>query len=317
GKVRALPRWQGLHTVAAPRDGRLVALVDDAHHLHLIAPGREPEDLPGEVDIAGFATERLLVLAMTDGALFVHDVDTRQRTQLPTPKARLIGLAWGRGHHPWVAAAYVDGTLWRRNLLTGLTQSIARAPALDVAHLALRDGKLIAGADGTVLFLHDSDIHAWRPDGTLARIASAPKPLDEIGEAGPGHLVAFAGDTTVYTMALGSMAPEGSLVEALAAIEGSSAAMATETGRLVVLEHGAIEVLDPMVQQRWTLAPPSDAPFQSLAISADGRRVLAVTERGLLVWSLALPSGPDETAAFLEAMTNAVDDKSPGGLGWR
>jgi hypothetical protein len=225
----------------------------------------------------------------------------------------MIGLAWGRGHHPWVAAACADGTLWRRNMLTGLTQSIARAPALDVAHLALRDGKLIAGADGTVLYLHDSDIHAWRPDGTLARIATAPKPLDEIGEAGPGSLVAFASDTTIYTMAR----PEGPLTEALTAIEGSSAAMAPETGRLVVLEHGAIEVLDPMVQQRWTLAPPSDPPFESLAISADGRRVLAVTERGLLVWSLALPAGPDETAAWLEAMTNAVDDKSPGGLGWR
>jgi hypothetical protein len=71
------------------------------------------------------------------------------------------------------------------------------------------------------------------------------------------------------------------------------------------------------VQQRWTLAPASEVPFENPAISMDGRRVLAVTERGLLVWSLERPTGPDETAAWLDAMTNAVDDKSPGGLGWR
>jgi hypothetical protein len=71
-----------------------------------------------------------------------------------------------------------------------------------------------------------------------------------------------------------------------------------------------------MVQQRWTLAPGSGVTFQGPAISPDGRRVLAQTERGLLVWSLELPASAADTERWLEAMTNAVDDKSPGGLGW-
>jgi len=59
-------------------------------------------------------------------------------------------------------------------------------------------------------------------------------------------------------------------------------------------------------------------------ISADGHRVLAQADphdvalpKHLLVWSIELPEGPEETAKWLDAMTNAVDDLSPRGLGWR
>jgi hypothetical protein len=290
-----------------------VALIDDARHLHLAGPGREPEDLPGEVDIAGFATDRLLVLAMQDGALFVHDVDRQERTALLQPRARLLGLAWGRGHHAWIAAAFLDGTLWRKNLVTGQSATTARTPRLDPDHIAQRDGKLIVGGDGTVLFLHGSEVHAWRADGALERLAKAPKPLDDFGEAGPDHVVAFASDTTVYAVARNT---QDQLTQALASIDGSSASMSPDTGRLVVLEHGAIDVLDPMARQRWTLAPASRVAFESPAISADGRRILAQTARGLLVWSLELPASAADTVRWLDAMTNAVDDKSPGGLGW-
>jgi hypothetical protein len=313
GKAQPLGAWQGLRSVAASPDGHVVAIVDDAHHLHLIGPGRAPEDLPGEVDIAGFAGERQLVLAMQDGAIFLHDIDRRHRTALLRPSARLLGLAWGRGRHPWVAGALADGTLWRANVATGANATIARVPGLDGANLAPPDGKLNVGPDGEVLYLSGSDVHAWRTGGTLERLARAPKPLDDFGDAGPSHVVAFARDTTVYTIARAT----GALTQALAGIEGSSASMSPDTGRLVVLDHGAIEVLDPMVQQRWTLAPASATPFEHPAISSDGRRVLAQTKLGLLVWSLDVPATATDTARWLDVMTNAVDDKSPGGLGWR
>src|SRR6185436_6213299 len=95
---------------------------------------------------------------------------------------RLIGLSWGHGRHAWVAAAYVDGTLWRKNLVTGLEASAARVPALDATRPSERDGKLIAGDDGTVLFLSGSEVHAWRADGGFERLARAPKLIDDIGE---------------------------------------------------------------------------------------------------------------------------------------
>jgi hypothetical protein len=86
---------------------------------------------------------------------------------------------------------------------------------------------------------------------------------------------------------------------------------------LVAIERGALTILDPLVHQRWTLAPPlsfSGAAFVAHAISADGRRVVAGTPRSLLAWSIELPDGPER---WLDAMTNAVDDRTPDGLGWR
>jgi hypothetical protein len=93
--------------------------------------------------------------------------------------------------------------------------------------------------------------------------------------------------------------------------------MSPDTGILVAIERGALEVLDPLVHQRWTLATPNAITFSYPAISTDGRRVVAKTPHSLLAWSIELPATAEATARWLDAMTNAVDDRSPGGLGWR
>ncbi|HEX7836163.1 MAG TPA: hypothetical protein VF469_01805, partial [Kofleriaceae bacterium] len=313
GKVQELGPWQDLRGVTSAGPGRAIAIVDGEHKLHLVVPGREPQDLPGEIDIAGFATEDRLVLATLDGRVFVHDVARGQRTPLIQGHTQLLGLAWGRGRHPWVAAAFADGTLWRDNLVTGATATAVRVPKLD-PHPVLRDGKLLVTADGSVLFLHGSELHAWRPDGTLARLAQAPKPLEDLGEAGPDHIAVLAVDTTLYTIA---RSPGGQVTEALSSVEATAAAMSPDTGLLVAVEHGMLDILDPRVHQRWTLAAPEAITFETPAISADGRRVVANTPQSLLAWTIELPDSAEATARWLDAMTNAVDDQSPGGLGWR
>jgi hypothetical protein len=93
--------------------------------------------------------------------------------------------------------------------------------------------------------------------------------------------------------------------------------MAPDTGMLVAIERGALTILDPLVHQRWTLAPPGGVAFVAPAISADGRRVIAGTQGSLLAWSIDVPDSAEATARWLDAMTNAVDDRTPGGLGWR
>jgi hypothetical protein len=109
-----------------------------------------------------------------------EDLSRGARTPLVQRPGPLLGLAWGRGHHAWVAAAFGDGTLWRKNLATGATATAARVPPIDRRRLTARDGKLLAGPDGGVVFLHDGEVHSWRADGLLAH---APKPLEEFGEA--------------------------------------------------------------------------------------------------------------------------------------
>jgi hypothetical protein len=316
--TQPLGDWVGLHQVTAPGTGNVVALVDGARHVHLVSPGRAPEDLPGEVDIAGFATPDKLVLATLTGELYVHDVARHQRTPLVPHHARLLGLAWGRGNHPWVAAAFADATLWRKNLVTGVEATIARVPAFDPAHPVDRDGKLIVGGDGSVLFLHDNAVHAWRADraadGPIEPLAVLPKPIDDFGEAGTNQILAIASDSTVYVL---PRDPRDGFSEALPSIDGTSASMSPDTGLLAVLDHGAVDIVDPLAHQQWTLAPPGGVAFSHPVISPDGRRVLAQTARGLVVWSIDMPATPEDTATWLDAMTNAVDDQSPRGLGWR
>ena len=312
--AQPLGAWLGLRAATAPAGGHVTALVDGARHVHLVSPGHEPEDLPDDIDIAGFATDDKLVLATVQGALYVHDVARHQRTPLGPHPSRLIGLAWGHGHHPWVAAAFIDGTLWRKNLVTGVEATAVRVPSFERERVAGRDGKLIVGGDGSVLFLHDHEVHAWRADGGFEQLAKAPKLIDDFGEAGADHLVAIAGDTTMYTIARN--APY-ELTAALPNIDGASAAMSPDTGLLVVLDHGAVDIVDPLAHQQWTLAPASAVPYTSPAISPDGRRVLAQTGHAVLLWSIELPANPADTVAWLDAMTNAVDDLTPRGLGWR
>jgi hypothetical protein len=318
--VQPLGEWQGLTAITAPADGHVAAILDGEHHVHLVAPGREPEELPGEIDIVGFATADKLVLATQDGAIYVHDLEHHQRTPIVQHHSYLLGLAWGRGRHPWIAAAFLDGTLWRKNMTTGVEATTARVPRLEVdptrgdGKPPLREGKLIVGDDGAVVFLHDSEVHVWRADGKLARLANTTKPIEDFGEAGPAQIVAIASDNTVYTIARDAA---DQTPEPVPSVDGTSAAMSPDTGMLVVLDHGAIDVIDPLARQTWTLAAAAGVMFSQPQISTDGRRVLAQTTKSLLVWSLDLPTSARDTATWLDAMTNAVEDHGPVGLGWR
>jgi hypothetical protein len=90
-----------------------------------------------------------------------------------------------------------------------------------------------------------------------------------------------------------------SKTEALPSIDGTSASMSPDTGLLVVLDHGATDVVDPLAHQQWTLAPSGGVTFSPPLISADGRRVLAEVDPGLatlpkhlLIWSLERRKAP-------------------------
>jgi len=256
GAAQPLGDWRGLRAVTAAPGGQIVAVIDGVRHVHLVGQGQPPEDLPGEIDIAGFATPNKLVLATPDGAIYVHDVERHVRTPLGPHPSPLIGLAWGHGHHPWIAAAFIDGTLWRKNLVTGVEATIARIPKLD--HVSERDGKLIVGDHGTVLFLHDSGVHAWRADGAIELLAQTPKLIDDFGETGTSDILAVASDSTIYAIARDG---RNQVTEALPSIDGTSASMSPDTGLLVVLNGGAIDVVDPLAHQQWTLAPVSGVTF--------------------------------------------------------
>jgi hypothetical protein len=331
GKPRELAAWPGLDTVAAVASATrgqppTVAVLDRGHHVHLLVPGRPAEDLPGDIDLVGFATPDQLVLASRAGAIFVHDLERHQRTQLAAPGSPLIGLAWGRGHHPWIAGAFADGSLWRKNLATGAEATVARAPKFDPAKPLPRDGRLLVAADGTVVFLHDTEVHAWRPAGSVERVARLAKPLEDFGELEGSRIAVLATDRTVYVVDRGAHDAAGPIPEAIPSSDATKLAMSPDTGLLALLDQGELRVADPLARQRWTLAPAIGVTFEAPHISADGRRVLAFTKpsplhntRSLLVWTLDLPTTTGDTERWLDAMTNATTDvvHAPGVLTWR
>jgi hypothetical protein len=318
--VQPLGEWEGLTSVAAAAGGHVTAVLDGSRHVHLVTPGREPEQLPGEIDIAGFATADKLVLASVDGTIYLHDVARHERTPVVPRHSPLLGLAWGRGRHPWIAAGFLDGTLWRKNVITGVEATIQRSPPIEVdpargnGKPPLRAGKLLVGPDGAVVFLHDREVHVWRADGELALLARLPKPIEELGDAGPAQLVVFGDDNSIHTLARD---PRNPGIAAAPSIDGTAAAMSPDTGMLVVLDHGAIDVVDPLARQTWTLAPAAGVTYSHPMISIDGRRIMAQTTQSLLVWSLDLPADAPATVRWLDTMTNAVEDRGPFGLGWR
>ncbi|HEY0193851.1 MAG TPA: hypothetical protein VGC42_22195, partial [Kofleriaceae bacterium] len=315
GKLRELGAWNKQDDVVAIRapgaEAPTFAVIDDQHHLHLAVPGKPVEDLPGELDFAGFATPDKLVIATLDGQLFVHDLTTHRRTPLTDQAPKLLGVAWGRGQHPWIAAALADGSLWRKNLATGAGGQAAHVPRHD--RPTPEDGKLLVAANGDVVFLHDADVHVWRADGRVERLARTPRPLLDLAEAGPDRIVVFAADHAVFTL---ERATADRVTAAFPPLPSLDLSMSPDTGLFVVADQGAILIADPLARQQWTLAAKSREPFRDPQVSPDGRRVQARTTKGLLVWSLELPDGPDATARWLDDMTNAVGDTDPKAIGW-
>src|SRR5262249_8902385 len=81
---------------------------------------------------------------------------------------------------------------------------------------------------------------------------------------------------------------------------------------------GALDLVDPVAKQRWTIATPRGFTYGFAQVSPGEARVLAATPTSLLVWTIALPHGADATAAGLGKMTNAFADHGPTApLGWR
>nr|MBA3540013.1 hypothetical protein [Deltaproteobacteria bacterium] len=144
-------------------------------------------------------------------------------------------------------------------------------------------------------------------------LGTVPKPLVEIAPAGPAHALAIDGDAATFLVELAT-AGHVTPVHAL----GSRAASMAATGELLVAldREGGVELVDPLAKQHWLLAAAVGATFASPQLSPDGKRVLATTATGLVVWTLDLPVGAEATAKWLDVITNA-ERRSDGELIWR
>jgi hypothetical protein len=152
-------------------------------------------------------------------------------------------------------------------------------------------------ADGGIAYASDRELRIWRGDRALLLPAGFQHPIDKLALA-DASIVAITTDGTAHVIST-SIPPT-----VAATFAGPGASVSSDTGLIVVLSReGTIEVVDPLVKQRWPLAVAGVVPFMYPQIAPDGRHVFALTRRGLLVWTLDLP-GPDDTRKWLDAMTN-------------
>jgi WD40 repeat protein len=321
-KVSPLGPIVGIAQLAPAPDGHRAVILDATHHGRIVAPTGDPVDLGDELDHAAFVDDQRLVLATSSGKLMLASGATP-----PKGGAELIGstvlverkhpvVALATNADGWVAAAFDDRTLWRRNLATNVTTTLE-------VELAPTRQALVLASNGDVVFGAGGELRVWRTDGSKAVLARLGRTIAEVALLGDGRAIAIAHDGTGLIAETVHPSDPASIALPIAnptfATDGSLIASLATTG--------AIEIFDPNVGERWTLAQPHDPDalstaqarrsyVQSVSISPDGRRVLAVTTGKLLVWTLALPTTAEATGPWTEALTNAT--MRPGGaLDWK
>ena len=315
GTVAPLGNISELISIHGAPGGKRACMIDVGHRARVFSKSQLVE-VEGDADVCGCITDRqVLVGTRTPGTLRFYDLETGKQTPLVS-RTTLLDMAWSRTGPAWVAAAFGDRMLWRRNPQTGVN-------ALATYTGAAPPRQLLVRADGTVMFAEGTAIHAWRPDGNIVVHAHTPKPVVALGEAGENRAIAFTVDHGMYIVDLD--VPDR-VEESKIPLDHDRPSMSPETGQIVVPDRGGISLLDPIARHKWQLAMPGwvlDHPTISPAGNYVLARALPSAENpylkpSLLSWSLVVPRNAADTVEWVNRMTNAiVDPKNPLGLGWQ
>jgi len=295
----------GISQLVAVPGGHRAVVIDGTHHGRIVGPVGDPIDLGDDLEQAAYLDDQL-VLGTTAGDVRLGDQPLVQR------KALVLGLA---AAHGWIVASFADRVVVRIPLAT-------REPAQVTADVAPARGALAIRSDGTVVFGSGSEVRLWRPNGEVTVLAKLGRNVKAVAWIADDRVIAIGHDGSAVIADL-----KGELAPIAQPITGPAIAA---DGSLVgsLAPNGSIEVFDPAVNERWTIAQPRDPdqpnavvaarPFvRSVTLAPDGRRIMAITSDRLLVWTLALPASGDATAPWANALTNASVSRTPGVLDWK
>jgi hypothetical protein len=311
GKRTTLDRRISIHDLAGAPNGNLACITDPGRRATLFAPGKPSQLLDGTVSLGAFASDHQLVLADEEAAsLRLYDTEKKTYTALFERPTKLLSLGWHRGKTTWIAAAFADGTLWRKNLATGGDATSAQPVKISSELLVLEDG--------TVMFGEGRTLRAWRPDGSIDAHAELPEPAVTLGIAGTAPAIAITNQGATYLVEL----DKRERIAEIDPINTGKISMARETGTYVVATADGFDVVDPVERHRWKLGSTQSIAYREPTISADGRHIIAHTTKrpddsdgdAVILWTL--PDPPADTTAWLDALTNAYIDPT-GRLSWR
>jgi hypothetical protein len=300
-KATPLGELPPLASVVPAPDGAEAIAIDVTQHAWRVAGVGRPQQLPGETIAAAYVDTNHLVLATAD-AIRLDDLATSAHTPLfvhSEPRSLAV-----RGN--WVAAAFADGVVWRKDL-AGTDAKLA-LPAAEQRPLA------VAG-DGSVVIGVGSELRVWRATGKVETLARFPRDVSGVSLPAPGVAVAVTLDGSAQLVDLSSGTITNRVaVSERAALDGDGSLIAAP------IASGGVEVVDALTGWKWPLVTQQKGvqrPFGLVEVARDGARVLGVSDEALVVWTLGLPKTPDETASWLERTTNAVLDTPSGPLSWR
>jgi hypothetical protein len=117
------------------------------------------------------------------GGLRLDDAQQRTKLALYAHDAAAKTLVATPAGGAWIAAAFADGALWRKQLKTNAVGELQLGVLSGSFPLAITD-------DGTVVFALAGDLRAWRPDGDVDVIAKPIRGVLSLAFAGK-HVVAL------------------------------------------------------------------------------------------------------------------------------
>jgi hypothetical protein len=306
-KETSLGLLPSIQTVVASPDGAEAIAVDATRRAWHVAGVGQPKAIGDEISYASFLDDSRYVVA-GEGGVRLNDQRTNREQALfaHEPEARaLVTVPSGGG---WVAAAFADGLVWRRQLSTSSDSSLSIVPAPAMLPVVL-------AGDGTAYLGVGGELRAWRIDGRVDVLASGFKQIVNLAIVEPDVVFVLCEDSTGHLVDVRGKTVTAHLpVAASASVAANGALIANPT------VSGGVELIDPGAGWRWPLAAPKKGmqhPFSYAEISPDGRRVLGVTEDAVVVWTLDLPGTADETSSWLDKLTNATVDNPSDPLRWR
>ncbi len=306
-KETSLGLLPSIQTVVASPDGAEAIAVDATRRAWHVAGVGQPKAIGDEITHASFLDNARYVLAGEGGVRLVDQRASKEQA-LFAHKPEVRALATVPDSAGWVAATFADGLVWRRQLSTSTDTSLTIAPA--PAQLPM-----VLAPDGTVYLGVGGELRSWRADGKVDVLAKDLKQIVNLAIVAPGVVFVLCEDSTGHLVDVRGK-------EITAHVPVAASASVAANGSLIANPTitGGVELIDPSGGWRWPLASPQKGmqqPFSYAEISPDGRRVLGLTQHSVVVWTLDLPGSADETATWLDKLTNATADNPSDPLRWR
>jgi hypothetical protein len=249
-------------------------------------------------DLAVLADDRVAMVTHT-GEIVIYGADN-QRHVLASHAATVADLATSGG---WLAVAYRDGLVYRFELATGRQETLQLALGGMVT--------LSVALDGTVLVGVGRGLMRWQRDGLLLLHAMLPMPITAQYSLSH-HASVTTSDSGSYSITLDAPAH-------IATLPANVTGWLAYTTELGVYQNpdGTLRMADLADGSTWPLARPQIGIARAPALADDGRHVAAMIDAELYLWEPEIPLSREDTAHWLDTLTNATAELGTASLAFR